>query len=265
MGTRIDNVSEYLFEVAHFLNGGNQGGTIVGATTGGSIYTTRYKFNTSNINNGCGSTSLYFAFASGTPDGVTREVETDEIIAVLTTNADAYKNCYGDDISDALAKVSLTRQGGTEDDSEYFLGLNYGFDCTIEYNFMPNTTYYIFVVPKKIGVGLAWAHTNYRRLIMGDGVPSYTDICDGTQFNRFLLCVEHNGKFIRLMPHIHDGISWNRYIKRSGLKDISVTIDDGILSITQDNNINTAVDNGILVTQSNNISAVVHEDVLMVT
>ena len=134
---------------AYFENGRN-GGSVVGSMNNGSLkYVARYGFTIGE--NGASSVSL--SFASGTVEGIWEVPDSGELIAVISTDATAYTNHFGDDITDALAKSAFVK--GTH--PEFSLG----YSCTIEYNFLPNTDYYIFVVPKMADVGVAWAHYNY--------------------------------------------------------------------------------------------------------
>ena len=134
----------------YFENGISHGGEVVGSLGNGyPKYVARYGFTTGE--NGASSVSL--SFASGTVDGIPKIPEDGELIAIISTNANAYTNHLGDDITDAPAKSAFTKGAVS--------GFSIGYSCTIEYIFLPNTDYYIFVVPKSANVGVAWAHSNY--------------------------------------------------------------------------------------------------------
>ena len=146
----------------YFENGIAHAGEVVGSLGNGyPKYVARYGIKTGE--NGASSVSL--SFASGTIDGIPEIPEDGELMAIISTNASAYINHLGDDITDAPAKSAFTKGAVS--------GFSIGYSCTIEYIFLPNTDYYIFVVPKSANVGVAWAHSNYTSCT-ASGSASFT-------------------------------------------------------------------------------------------
>lgn len=134
----------------YFENGIAHAGEVVGSLGNGyPKYVARYGFTAGER----GASAVSLAFASSTVSGIPQIPENGDLVAIVTMDANAYTNHCADDITDALAKSTLTK--GAQ------FGYSLGYSCTIEYNFLPNTDYYIFVVPKTISVGVVYAHRNY--------------------------------------------------------------------------------------------------------
>lgn len=106
------------------------------------------------IPEGEGGASLKLRVAGGDYSG---SVDTGELIALVSTDATAYVDVFGNNITSGyLAKAAITKESST-------FGFNYDYACELNYGFTPGT-YYVFFVPSTTSVGQAYAHKGYKNI-----------------------------------------------------------------------------------------------------
>ena len=101
-------------------------------------------------------TALSLRVAGGEYSG---SVDTGELFALLTTDATAYIDVFGNDVTSGyLAKTTIVKET-----TSTFGNFSHDYACSISYTFTPGT-YYVFFVPSTTSVGQAYAHKNFKSI-----------------------------------------------------------------------------------------------------